>query len=711
MRALARVALALVLLAAAALGAVAWWLSGYVRSPGFQVRLRAAVRDATGQEASWRELAVGVLPPRVRVREARLGDGAGLAVGRADLQVALLPLLARTVVVDRVAIEGGVLRIVRSADGLLWPWQVESHTPPAPDTAPRAPGGAEAERESDGGAGFDFAVRRVDLEHVRIVIEDRTLGPGREFALQEVEARARARGRAALDVRGSAQVGEGVLRAEGALGADGALALTLRFERIPAELFAPYLGDDARLVGGVDGTLALRGPARAPDAAELDVRIDDAAFEVGEAAIHGPVSLQAELRGELARPAGRFTIDATGAELVYGGGIVRKPPGAAASAEGRIATGADGRIETEEVRIRLSDIGAQGALGIGGDRPLLARLDAPSVPLASLAALVPSLARLGLGGSASLDGVTFATPPLALTGRVGLDEAQLRPEGRAPIPLRGALVGEGAGLRSEGLAAEIGGQPLALELVVSGLDRAPRHRTRLRIERADAERLLEALAEPPAALTGPLDLSADLSGPLAGEAALAGLAGSARIVAGPGRIPGVAPFQSAVEQLEQLIGGLGDRRRARLRAFYGDQFESLTGHLTVTNGVARSDDLVLRYPGYALELEGSVRLADRNLDARGRLVLGEEAYAALAGEEPRPGGRERVLPLASVRGTVDAPRVALDPQGALALVATFAAAGKRGELERALDGVLGKGAGRGVLDALDGLLAPRRERR
>src|SRR5690606_22120059 len=121
-RALARVALALVLLAAAALGAVAWWLSGYVKSPGFQERLRAAVRDATGQEASWRELAVGVLPPRVRVREARLGDGAGLAVGRADLQVALLPLLARTVVVDRVAIEGGVLRIVRSADGLLWPW-------------------------------------------------------------------------------------------------------------------------------------------------------------------------------------------------------------------------------------------------------------------------------------------------------------------------------------------------------------------------------------------------------------------------------------------------------------------------------------------------------------------------------------------------------------------------------------------------------------
>jgi hypothetical protein len=300
---------------------------------------------------------------------------------------------------------------------------------------------------------------------------------------------------------------------------------------------------------------------------------------------------------------------------------------------------------------------------------------------------------------------------LRVAGRVALDGVGLRPGGRGPIVLRGALVGEGAALRSDGLVAEAGGQPAALAIAVTGLDGAPRHQTRIALENADAEALLAALAGEPA-LTGPLTFSADLAGPLAGgDATLAGLSGAARLAAGPGRIPGVAPFQMAVEQLEKTIGGLGDRRRARLQRFYGDRFESLTGRFTVSEGVARSDDLVLRYPGYALELAGAVRLADRGLDARGRLVLEEEAYAALAGEDPEPGGRARVLPLAAVRGTLDDPRVAVDPQAALALAATFATAGKRGDLERKIDGVLGEGAGRGVLDALDGLFAPRGSRR
>jgi hypothetical protein len=116
---------------------------------------------------------------------------------------------------------------------------------------------------------------------------------------------------------------------------------------------------------------------------------------------------------------------------------------------------------------------------------------------------------------------------------------------------------------------------------------------------------------------------------------------------------------------------------------------------------------VLRYPGYALELQGAVRLADRGLDAKGRLVLEEETYAALAGAEVDPAGRQRVLPLAKLDGTLDAPHIAIDAQAAIALAATFATAGKRDKVEREIDKVLGKGAGRDVLDALDGLFTPR----
>lgn len=726
MRALARVALALAVLAAAALGGLGWWLSGYVGSDAFGARLREAVRGATGQEPGWEALEVGVLPPRVRVEQAKLGDGTALAVERAELRVALLPLLAGAVVIDRVAIEGGVLRVVRTADGLRWPWQGPA-AQPAPGAAPGEPGGAEprapggtapaepggaAPSAPEGEGGFTFAVRRLDVENTRLTFEDRTVTPPVTLVLADLEARARTSEARALVFSGSARVGEGGLRGEGRVDTSGTLAATLTLERLPAAAFAPYLGDGATLGGALDGTLALRGPARAPDAADLEVRIGDAAFAIGDAAIRGPVSLAAELRGALDRPTGTFALDATGAELLYGGGIVRKPPGAAASAEGRLTTAPDGRIEIEQVRVRLKDIGGQGSLGFGGGRPLAARLDAPPFPVADLGELVPGLAPLAPEGRAALEALELRTPPLALAGRIVLDGVRVSPDGRGPIVLHGALVGAGDGLRSEGLVAEAGGQPAALALAVAGLGGTPRHQTRIVLEHADAQPLLAALTGESEAMTGPLGAAAELAGPLAGgEAWLAGLSGTARVAAGPGRIPGVAPFELVVEQLRKTIGGLGEGRRARLERFYGDRFESLAGRFTVSDGVARSDDLVLRYPGYALELTGTVRLADRGLDARGRLVLEEEAYAALAGEEPRPGGRERVLPLAAVGGTLDEPRIAIDAQAALALAATFATAGKRDKLERKLDRALGEGAGRSVLDALDGLFAPREPRR
>lgn len=713
MRAGVRVAVALAVAGLLAAAGVGWWLSRYVASDAVRDRLREAVRDATGQEPHWAALDVGVLPPRVRIEQVRLGEGDALAVARADLRVALLPLVAGVVVVDRVSIEGGVLRAARTAEGLVWPWQHPGDAP-APGAAPRARGGAEQARRGEGGRaapGFDLAVRRVDVADTALTLEDRTVESPVALALTAVTGRARMHGLEALAFSGSARAGEGTLRGEGELDAGGALDVRLSLERLPAASFAGYLGRAARLDGTIDGTLAVRGPVRAPDAADLDLRIADAAFAVGDAEIRGPVSLTAKLRGALARPAGTFAIDATGAELVYGGGIVRKPPGAAARAEGRIRTDERGRIETEQVRVRLTDVGGQGALGFGGGEPLAASFSAPSVPLAGLGALAPALAPLALAGTAAVDGLHVSVSPLVLAGRVGLDGVRLRPGGRGPIALRGALHGEGAGFRSEGLVAEIGGQTAAIALVVAGLDGAPRHRTRIELERADAQPLLAALGGEREVLTGPLTVSADLAGPLAGDALLAGLDGRARIAAGPGRIPGVAPFSMAVAQLEKAIGGLGDRRRERLRRFSGDRFESLTGRVAVSGGVARSDDLVLRYPGYALELAGAVRLADGGLDARGRLVLDEEAYAALAGQEPRPGAPQRVVPLAAVSGTLDDPRVAIDAQAALALAATFATAGKRDELERQIDGVLGKGAGRGLMDALDGLFAPREQRR
>jgi hypothetical protein len=365
-------------------------------------------------------------------------------------------------------------------------------------------------------------------------------------------------------------------------------------------------------------------------------------------------------------------------------------------------------VHTEEVHVRLRNLGGQGRLEWGGGRALTAALDAPAFAVDGWEESLPAREPLAPAGRIAVGGGPVAVAPRAQGGRGARDPLQLPPGGRGPSELRGAWIADGASVRSEDLIADAGGQPVALAITVSGIGGAARHQSRIRIEGADAQPLLAALTGRPDALEGPLTLRAEFTGPVEGDgAAVSGLAGTADLAAGPGRIPGVAPFQLVVTQLEGLIGGLGDRRRARLEPFYGDRFESLTGHFVLSDGVARSDDLVLRYPGYALELQGAVRLADRGLDAKGRLVLEEETYAALAGAEVDPAGRQRVLPLAKLDGTLDAPHIAIDAQAAIALAATFATAGKRDKVEREIDKVLGKGAGRDVLDALDGLFTPR----
>lgn len=697
-----------VLLALAVAG-LGWWLSGYVASDAFHQRLHEAVRKATGQEASWTALDVGLFPPSVRVEQARLGDGSALAVEHAALRIAWWPLLARAFVVDRVTIDGGVLHGVRTASGMAWPW-----TAPSAAGTERGAAGTPAPDENaaarDGGRSFRFAVRRLDLEDSEVVITDPTVDPPARVALRELRGRARLREGRTLSFELDGRVDGGTLRAVGEVAAAGTLAATITFAAIPAPLFAPYLRDDARLGGTLAGTIALRGPARAPDAADIDLHLGDADFEIGDARVNGPVSLHAELRGALARPSGRFSLDAADAELRYGG-VFRKPPGAAASAEGHLRTDPDGRVHTEEVRIRIRNLGGQGRLEWGGDRPLSAAFDAPAFAVDGWGALVPALAPLAPEGQlAWSDGHVAGSPP-TVTGRAELDAVRLHPGGRGPIELHGALLADGDTLRSEDLVAHVAGQPVALALTLTELGVSARHQTQIVIDEADARPLLAALTGKPDALEGPVTLRAQLAGPVAAAAALDGLEGSIDLAAGPGRLPGIAPFRMALAQLESLIGGLSDRRRARLEPFLGERFESLTGHVEIADGVAHSDDLVLRYPGYALEANGRVRLADRGLDAQGRLVLEEAAYAALAGAEADPAGPLRVLPLAQIDGTLDAPRVAIDAQAALALAATFATAGKRDKVEREIDKVLGKGAGRDVLDALDGLFAPRRERR
>jgi hypothetical protein len=68
-----------------------------------------------------------------------------------------------------------------------------------------------------------------------------------------------------------------------------------------------------------------------------------------------------------------------------------------------------------------------------------------------------------------------------------------------------------------------------------------------------------------------------------------------------------------------------------------------------------------------------------------------------------------VIPLAHVGGTLSAPRVDLSREVVLNFAATYAASKHRTEIEQKIDERLGEGAGREVLDTLQGILGGKRK--
>ena len=412
----------------------------------------------------------------------------------------------------------------------------------------------------------------------------------------------------------------------------------------------------------------------------------------------GPFALRGELAGEdLRAAAGPLSLDAREGELRYRRAL-HKPAGVPATLSGtlrRSKEGAASALRIEGVALQLGAIGARGELELAPQRRL--RLDAPPFEAAALEALVPALEGRGLTGSLSLAGLDVAAEPLAVRGRIQLDSLGLGGVAAEPLVLRGALEGTGSEIVGRELRATLGGQEAPLRFALGPLGEAPRLRLATRLEDADSSALVAAFGGDRERLSGPLDLEADLAAPLGGgQPPLAGLAGDVSLRIAPGRLRKVSLLRAAFETAGAAKAvDRGDRDA--LQRHYGDEFESLSGRFRIRGGVAHTDDLRLVYQGYTAELQGSIGLADRALDLRGSLTLDEDLGAAGAGR--------RTIPLASVTGTLDDPRVSLTREALAGIAAAYAGDPRRREKwERKLDERLGEGRGKDVLDALDQML-------
>jgi AsmA protein len=717
MRLLLRLGIAFAVLCVLALVGLAVVLPRLASNEAVRARLQATAREATGQEVGWADLAFGLLPPRLVVHRPTISEPGStgpprLEAERVDLRLALLPLLTRTVVIDSLVLDGVTVRVVRTPEGIELPIDLEEGAPE--EDAPREGAPAEAVPEPTESP-VRLAVRQVRLQQSRVIVEDRAVEPAVTWDLGDVDLSARGDSlEGPIDVQLSGRLASGgALRVTGSVTMDASIDLGLQIDALAVEPAAPYLGAGQRIAGVLSGDIQASGPAASPTRLTAQLALADGQIEAMDVVLNGAVALRADLEGGLESPSGTFEVDATDADLAYGEAF-KKPRGKMATVAGRLVPGPDGSLALDDVKLRLANLDATARVRTG-DR-MRVEIDAPPFELAGWEELLPAL-DVAPQGRVSLEKLALATEPFEVGGGVRFDEVRVTPPGRAPLELRGALMGEGSAVRGQGLEVVVGGERAEVDVEVTDLAGAPRYAVRVRTEQAEANSLLEALADMGDTLYGPLTTNASFSGPVGGERSpLEAVSGEARLDIGKGKLQGVSLLRSTFERFGAfgeaalIVGAL--RGGKTLQRFYGDEFESITGSFRIADGRARTDDLRLVYRHYTVDLKGSLGLVDERLDFTGKLTIDEEVDAALAEASEEEGGaaptpKQRVIPLARVVGTVSEPRVDLSRGAVVAFAASYATAGRLEPLQEKIDERLGEGAGREILDTLEGILGGR----
>ncbi len=688
-----RILVGLALLGAALLGGLALYLPRLVEGEEMRARLQDAARDATGRDVSWSELRVGLLPPRLVVSGPSMAGASPESppfaeAGSVALELALMPLLARAVVVDSLVVEGATLRLRRTEDGIELP------RPPEKERKPRPPGERrEPQEEKD--EGFALAVRSFDLKDARVLLEDVTVTPPVIWDLSGLEGRVHATDLdSPLEFAAEGRLGSGGdLRVAGSFTLAGALEAALRLDGVETGAARPYLASDWKLAGPLTGDLRLRRDDGRVQDVKAKLVLEGGELALDELALAGRIALEANLSQP--GPGGPFTIDATQATLDYGRAF-SKPAGQAATATGRVVPLEGGGYDVEDVRVELQNLDAQGSVRTAPR--FRAALSAPAFELAGWDASLVALRGYQPAGRLGLDGLVLETEPLSLKGALVLDDVSLTPPGSPAYVLRGALEGRGGSVATRDLVLVAAGQPIGLagSLDLAGEQFFQAHAIGKGLD-------LGALARAYAGkdfIEGPLNLDAKLAGDLGGDGRLAQrLAGKLAFDVGRGRLHGV----SLLKQSLAAIGAVAEtalvanrlRGSDRLARLESDEFESISGSVDVKSGRAHTKDLRLVYRDYTVDLRGSMGLEDRSLDMTGEITLLKEA----ADET-----RVKVIPLTRVTGSVDSPRVDISPQALASLGAREEFYRKREDISREIDERLGEGSGKTVTDVLEGIL-------
>ncbi|HXX47764.1 MAG TPA: AsmA family protein, partial [Myxococcota bacterium] len=649
--------------------------------------LQTQASAALGRDVTLGKIALGLFPlPAVKIDDVRIAgpkpsDPPLADVAEIRLRVALLPLIAKKVVLRALEIDKPRIDIPFDKDGkpILPKVGGAAAAPTAksgagkseaakPETA-KEPGAAEP-------AGLALAVDRIAIHDA-----DVTAGPWKvEHANIEGQLSLDGMGsfKYSLNLPGLAALRNGELELAKLM--SGAPQVDARGE------FATDLADVRKrfalaqdITGKASGEYAvgLSGSEIRSASASLDV--PDIGVRSGNLVVAGPATGHAVL-GE------SFSFDLTEARVEQTG-LFAKPKHTTLSVTGKLGKDPSlAALREALVKIGANELPLTLALA---KQPMRVHVGKTSLDLGKLRELLPP-DKPPLAGRVNVDGFDVQLQPLRVDGGATLAGVETN-FAHGPITLNGPLRGKGESVALENGTVLVGGQKIGLSAsytLESGAIRASYDASR-----AEVGKLVDALSG-----RKQLDGTLDSNGQFETRSSdFQTIAGSGKFAIHPGRIQGFSLGKQVMGSLAAF--GIGGKNKD-LSKYESEEFDHLSADYTIADRRLHTENLELAYQEATAYLHGSVGLFDRTLDLAGKVVISKSADAALASTGGGK-GKERVIPIAHIGGTWDSPQLQLDPKSVAAIGSVYLSDPKT---KKKLDKALGPGGGDAVQSVIDGLL-------
>jgi uncharacterized protein involved in outer membrane biogenesis len=644
--------------------------------------LQKQASAALERDVTLGKISLAIFPlPAVRIDDVRISgpgpnDPPFAQIAELRLRVAVLPLLAKKVVLRALELDSPRINIPFDKDGKpILPGPAKGAAKPK-ESAPEVKPGGEKPAPAES-AGLALAVDRIAIHDA-----DVQAGPWK------VE-HAKIDGHLALDGSGAFKYSMNLPGLAELRGGEVELAkLQSPAPQVEARgEFGANLADlkkrfalQQELSGKANGEYAVTLSGSEIKAASASVDLPDLLLRNGALVVSGPARGHAVL-GE------SYSFDLSDARIEQTG-VFAKPKRTTLSVTGKLGREPSlAALKDGLVKIGANELPFTFALA---QKPMKVHLGKTTLDLAKLRELLPP-DKPALSGKLAVEGFDVQLDPLRVVGNGTLDGVTTQLE-HGPVSISGPLRAKGETVGVENATALVGGQKIGLSASYA----LPTGVVAADFDTKQSQ--LEALVE---ALSGRKELAGVLTTDgkvTAKSAGVATLNGSGRIEIRPGQIKGFSLTKQVLGSLSAVPALALAAKGKDMSKYESEEFSYLTATYTITDGRVKTDDLELAYQDATAYLHGSIGLVDRALDLSGKVVLTKNADAQLAGTGR---AKERTIPITHIGGTYDSPKIQLDEKTLAAIASGYLGNDK---VMKKLDKKLGPGAGEAIQGVLDGLL-------